>query len=285
MAVDAPVGGAAMRGGGIPDSAHSVRPSPRRADADRGQAYDDGCHVEKAGTESPPCVYGNAQSSTTVVLFGDSHALHFFPAMRWVAERRGWRLISLTKSGCPPADVDIYYRPERRLYTECAAWREAILRRIEVEEKPALVVTSGRVNTGAMKHGKLLGRAQGLDALARGYARAVKRLVADGADVVAIRDVPQPPGNIPKCVAKEMHHLRRCAFPKRSALPHDAPIRAALRRVDGVRQIDPAKKLCVGRLCPAVTDDMIVYRNAGHLTATFAATLAPWLDRKLGDVP
>src|SRR3954452_23671293 len=102
--------------GGLQKSAKSVRPSPRRADADRGQAYHDGCHVEVLGTKSPPCVYGDPRSSTTVVLFGDSHALHFFPALRRVAERRDWRFVSLTKSGCPPAEVDVYHRRMRRFY-------------------------------------------------------------------------------------------------------------------------------------------------------------------------
>jgi len=285
MATGVPVAGGTVDRGGIQDSAQSVRPSPGRANGDRGQAYKDGCHVGQSGTDSPACVYGNPQSSTTVVLFGDSHALHFFPAVRRVADRRGWRLVSLTKSGCPPAEVDVYSRREHRFYAECGVWREAMLRRIEVEEKPALVVTSGRIHTAVMKDGTRLPQSQGLEALARGYATVVTRLVAAGADVVAIRDVPQAPWDIPRCVATEMHHLRRCAFPKRKALPHPDPVRAALRRVVGVRQIDPANELCVGRLCPGVTDDVLVYRNAGHLTATFAATLAPWLSRKLRDLP
>jgi hypothetical protein len=31
-----------------------------------------------------------------------------------------------------------------------------------------------------------------------------------------------------------------------------------------------------------VIGDVLVYRNAGHLTATYARTLAPWLGRRLG---
>jgi hypothetical protein len=275
----------AIAGGGIQNTASHVRPSPRHADADRGQAYTDGCNVDKPATTSPPCVYGNRGSSTTVVLFGDSHALHFFPALRRVAERRDWRLVNLTKSGCPPADVDVYYRSEHRFYAECGVWRDAMLRRMEEKEKPALVVTSASIYTAVMEGGKVLSGLEARTALGRGYAAVLKRLIADGMRVVAIRDVPRVPGSIPKCVAEHMRHLRRCAFSKHDGLPHPDAVRAAVRGVAGVRLIDATSRLCVGRLCPAVVDDILVYRAQGHLTATFAARLAPWLTRKLRDLP
>lgn len=275
----------AIAGGGIQNSATHVRPKPRHANADRGQAYYDGCHVEKAATQSPPCVYGDPHSATTVVLFGDSHALHFFPALKKVAGHRHWRLVNLTKSGCPPADVDVYYRREHRLYSECAKWRENTLRRIEDKEKPALVITSASIYTAVMENGKVLSGLAARTALGRGYAAVLERLVADGVRVVAIRDVPRVPGSIPKCVAEHMRHLRRCAFSKHDGLPHPDAVRAAVRGVAGVRLIDATSRLCVGRLCPAVIDDVLVYREQGHLTATFAAALAPWLTRKLRDLP
>jgi hypothetical protein len=33
--------------------------------------------------EVPECVYGNPSSKTTVVLFGDSHAMQWFPTFFW----------------------------------------------------------------------------------------------------------------------------------------------------------------------------------------------------------
>ncbi|HET8953621.1 MAG TPA: hypothetical protein VFN44_24070 [Solirubrobacteraceae bacterium] len=39
--------------------------------------------------------------------------------------------------------------------------------------------------------------------------------------------------------------------------------------------------LCLEDLCPAVIGGVLVYRNSGHLTASFAATLGPWLGRRL----
>ena len=64
--------------------------------------FDDGCLVDERARTSPPCVYGARRSRTTAVLFGDSHAMQLFPALEHVAKRRGWRLVELTKAGCPP---------------------------------------------------------------------------------------------------------------------------------------------------------------------------------------
>jgi peptidoglycan/LPS O-acetylase OafA/YrhL len=78
-------GAAAMLEGNrsLQESAQAVRPTPREAEAkhNRPQMYADGCHLELPETVSPECVYGNSSSKTTVVLFGDSHAMQWFPAL------------------------------------------------------------------------------------------------------------------------------------------------------------------------------------------------------------
>ena len=56
---------------------------------------------------------------------------------------------------------------------------------------------------------------------------------------------------------------------------------AVARTVPGIRVLDPTGLLCLRELCPSVIGDVLVYRNSGHLTASFAATLGPWLARRL----
>ena len=44
--------------------------------------------------------------------------------------------------------------------------------------------------------------------------------------------------------------------------------------------IDPTEPVLPGPdLCPAVIGDVLVYRNSGHITASFMATMRPWLER------
>jgi SGNH domain-containing protein len=256
-------------------SATALRPSPLDADADRGRSYADGCLVEAEGTRSPACVYGDPGSATTVVLFGDSHAMQWFPALDRIARRRGWRLVQLTKAGCPPPDVHVVYAPLRREYPECDAWRADGLRRI-ARERPALVIATGSVQYRVVG----LGAEASMRALADGYAPTLRRLDR----VIVLSDPPMPPRDIPVCVAGALDDLRRCAFPRRPAVARSAAIAAAVRRA-GVAVIDPVRRFCLATLCPAVIGDVLVYRNSGHITATYAGTLAPWLDRQLPEVP
>ena len=235
-------------------SARSVRPDPGDADADRSRAYYDGCHLDFRATRSPACVYGRTESETTVVLFGDSHALQYFPALDAIARARGWRLVHLSKAGCSPVG-----------YRACRQWREYAFDRIARVERPALVVVGGSTHY-RRRH------------LARGYERTLRRLTRIAPHVAVIRDSPRPPFDVPDCVAHAMDDLRRCAF----ARPHGPDvISRAAARVDGVTLIDPLSRLCPRRLCPPVIGNVLVYRGAAHITATYARTMAAWLSRRL----
>ena len=266
----------------IQASATGLRPTPREADADRGRSWKDGCLVDERATTSPACVYGDRRSRTTVVLFGDSHAMQFFPALDRVAHRRHWRLVELTKSGCPPPPVRVIYTLSGRDYRECVAWREYALRRIERQERPALVVVASSAHYDVIDAtGRRLSRDAGARALAAGYGGVLRRLEAAAPHVVAIADTPRPPIDVPSCVSQSMDRLRRCAFAPGPALARSRVVAAALRRARGVRVVDPVARLCLPEACPAVIGDVLVYRNSGHLTASFVATLSRWLGGRL----
>ena len=72
------------------------------------------------------------------------------------------------------------------------------------------------------------------------------------------------------------------AFSRRSAVADAATVAAGVRRVPRIGVIDPTSRFCLAKLCPAVIGDVLVYRNSGHVTASFTETLAPWLSRRLG---
>jgi hypothetical protein len=270
---------------GIQQSARSVRPPVARAARDRARVVADGCVLSKPARRSPPCVYGDRAAPTSVVLFGDSHAAQYFPALVRVARARHWRLVVLTKSGCTSAAVDTYDGAARRRYWECTAWRRATVRRIEVFERLAVIVMSSSDLTSVLRGHRLLHGLRRSRALARGYSVTVRRLAATEAKVVVLRDLPRAPWEIPPCVAKWMRQLDRCAFSRRAGHPAPDPVETTLRRIRALRLVDPAGEVCVDDVCPAVIHDILVYREQGHLTATFAGKLAPWLACTLRDLP
>ena len=269
------------RTGGIQESATALRPRPVDAGKDRGRPYGDGCLIPEPARTSPPCVYGARRSDTTVVLFGDSHAMQLFPALERVALRRRGRLVNLTKAGCPPAAVSVVSPLSRRRYPECDAWREHALRRIEREERPALVLATGSAHHQVLDGARRLGTGAGVRALADGWGVVLHRLRAAAGEVVVTVDPPRVTFDVPACVSEHPRALRRCAFDRGRASERALTVAGTARAVPGVRVLDPAELLCLEDLCPSVIGDVLVYRNSGHLTASFAATMGPWLGRGL----
>jgi hypothetical protein len=106
-------GAAALQNGqSLQKSAKAVNPDPGEAETkeNRPQMYADGCHLNPPEAEVPECVYGNPSSKTTVVLFGDSHAMQCFPALNKLAKEHDWRLVGLTKAACPPRCTSTTHR-------------------------------------------------------------------------------------------------------------------------------------------------------------------------------
>jgi peptidoglycan/LPS O-acetylase OafA/YrhL len=266
------------------ESVSRIRPEPAKAGEDRGRPVDDGCLVQPADTESPPCVYGDTHSSTTVVMFGDSHMMQYAAALEELADRHGWRLVVLTKAACPVADVRTYSRVVQGEYTQCPEWREATLERITNSEDPELVVTSQLALYSVYDGETRRGRDASAPALADGYERTLARLRGEtDAEVAVVQDNPRRM-DVPECVSENLDDLDACAADRADVTDHLAVGARAARRVDGVRLVDPTPVLCPEGVCPAVMGDALVYRDDGHLSATFAKTLVPWLGQQLGDL-
>lgn len=260
----------------IQKEAKAIRPNPREAKKDREPPAQDGCHLRNTPETDPPaCVYGDPSSSTTLVNVGDSHGLMYSPALIRLGERRGWRVVNLTRDTCVVADVK--FKPD------CDEWREKAMQRIE-RERPSVITVSAATDDGERyaieRDGRRLSRDESEPDLEAGLKRTLVRLRATGARVVVIRDISKAPIDVVDCVGDNSRRLDRCVFPFARSEKRAYDARAA-RETRGVELIDPQPLLCAELKCPAVIGDALVYRNATHLTATFSSTLADWFDEQL----
>lgn len=67
---------------------------------DMPDAYRTDCHLDQKMSELHPCVFGPENASFRLLLSGDSHAANWIPALQALAEKRGWRVETHTKSAC-----------------------------------------------------------------------------------------------------------------------------------------------------------------------------------------
>jgi peptidoglycan/LPS O-acetylase OafA/YrhL len=262
--------------------ADAVRPNPLRAREDRSRMYDEGCLVGISGTNSNKCLYGDPEGKRTLILFGDSHALQYAPALEALAESNHWRLIVLTKAECTPGEVPIRSMVADREYSQCDDWREDSLERIEQGDPgSAIVVISGdTAYTPYDANGDELGGGAAAAAMEAGYIATLTRIHRAGLSTVVIRDTPTSASDVPGCVSEDLQNLDSCAFPRDRDRNKEFDARAA-RAAPGTKLIDITPEICPQDLCRAVIGNALVYRDKSHLSATFARTLAPGIERDL----
>ena len=119
----APTSGPAVAPAALVSTVWKPIPSYRVAAHDEPAPYRDGCHAARAVTVPRACVIVHPRAAATVLLFGDSHAAHWYGAVRAAAVARGWRLLYLTKSSCPAADVAVRGYKMTVPYPQCSTWR------------------------------------------------------------------------------------------------------------------------------------------------------------------
>jgi peptidoglycan/LPS O-acetylase OafA/YrhL len=258
-----------------------LQPPLAKAHVDLPAIYADGCEVSQSATQSAPCVYGNPRSRTTVVLFGDSHAAHWFPALERLAVKRSWRLVSLTKTLCGAVDHPVWNGLLKRSYPECDAWRAAALRRI-ANEHPALVVVANSKFASFEIAGRQATAQETADGWLKAVARMLRTLRASATHVALIGDTPTMATDPADCLSAHPDDARACARPSSDAVDWGR-LAADRRAADaaGATFIDPTPWTCPTEPCPVVIGSLLVYLDAGHMTATFSSALAPYLGAAL----
>jgi hypothetical protein len=88
------------------------------------------------------------------------------------------------------------------------------------------------------------------------------------------------------CVERAMAAGRRaglhCAIPRRDGLDPDPLVAAAQRmRTPRVQTLDMTRYFCGRRACYPVVGGALVARDQNHLTAAFARSTGPFLERKV----
>ena len=258
-----------------------IAPAVLEANKDNAQHYGDGnCHRDYEGTEPADCAFGDTDSSTEVVLVGDSHAANWAPALIEIAEEQGFKLTVHTKSGCAFAPADQV--KQGGSYPECREWVDAVYDEIEATS-PDVVITSNEGSRGIMKGGEILPEGERETVLENAYEDIWDGLTRQGIDLVVIADTPEMGHHVPECVSEHPTKLTKCSTPRKEALDEiPRPELDAAEEVDGVEVISMDNWVCPDAdNCPAVVGNTLVWRDSHHLTASYSESLADPLAEKL----
>jgi hypothetical protein len=223
--------------------------------------YGDNCHSNYGETDSGECIYGAKDSKKSIVLYGDSHAAQWFPALEVLANERGYKLVSLTKSACPSVDVP---RADQGAFknVHCEKWRDYAIDRIKKLRPEAVIMSSFQyfnAPSGYPSETKWWND---------GQVRLLKSLRGLSDHLVYISDTPRPLRDIPNCLASK--DVSSCNTTEKT------PVKIIV----GFEKIDPNPWLCTNQ-CPAIQDGYVVYRDGSHISVAAALALKPQLEAAL----
>jgi hypothetical protein len=167
--------------------------------------------------------------------------------------------------------VPVYNDTLGREFTECEQWRQLTADRIEKLAPDKVLVSQSDAVIGD--------QITDVD-WADGTARAVGRLRGSGLAVEYLKDTPPLPfGSGPECVATHLDDVGACVVPEEATEVYKnrrARLYDALKAV-GVPAVDTQNLICLQSVCPMVVENMLVYRDISHITATYSEWLAPML--------
>jgi SGNH domain (fused to AT3 domains) len=224
------------------------------------------------------CVFGDTSSTTSLVLFGDSHADMWLSAVIAWAQSQHVRVVVLTTDGCPVADVNVWLSQAQGYYTACTADRARDISLID-GLKPAYVVVSERTSHLKGSPSAYFTNAQ----WQAGLTTSLSQLKSSSARLAVLGDITVMDSAPPLCLASSPTNVQRCANtspnPRSVDQSHLTAQRAAAK-AEGVAFIDPAPWLCT-KTCSPVIGSMLVYRDAYHVTNTYVTYLSKVLGAAL----
>ncbi len=258
----------------------NLTPSLGDALLDFAKVYQDDCHTSFSSVQQKNCIFGDPNGTVSVGLYGDSHAAQWFPGLEKVAIKRKWKLITYTKRGCPPADIEVWSKVLGRHYTECDAWRENVYKKMVADGVKVVLVA---------QFDRLLSVDTKIPIWQRdwriGLQGTIDILKGLGITPILFADTPFPARDVPTCLSASPKNIDVCNPIPSAALRADiAEVREDLSAKNSVPLLRVKDWFCTANICPVVVGNVLVYRDDNHITSAYAKFLGPVLDAALEPV-
>lgn len=268
---------AALAGGLRVWADHGARVSPQAAAAvaamrSRTRALAN-CELPSAFRELPPaavCRRGAQHPSTTVLLWGDSHARHLEPVLTAEAQAAGYAVLYRVKSGCRPrlSPPDRMFGANSFRAVDCLAFSREVLDSLPAARAEGVAGVAIAARWEARP-----------DHWRENLTEIVARLRARGLRVLLLADVPQYPFDVPACIARR--GWTACDLDRAVVDAGRADEVRFLRSLagsdPGVAFWDPVDTMCSSTVCSPVREGAVLYGDGGHLSRSGALSLAEGL--------
>jgi len=203
------------------------------------------------------CPQADLSSSRTIVVFGDSHAEMWLPALIPIAKVAGWKLIPIIKRAC------LAYRWTSALeLPSCPPWYTWAVG--EVTALHPGVVVIGAQDVGGI-------------AWESDLRNTIRIFQSTGARVILLGDLPFFPIAPTDCLLAPGATMRTCTFPLSPNFVYSEAQAASF----GVDYIADLAWFCYNQECPMVVGHTITYSDVSHVSRPYASLLVAPLGKAL----
>jgi hypothetical protein len=215
------------------------------------------------------CAFGDTAASQSVVLYGDSFALQWVPALSVLGRAFHFKVLVYVRIGCPFADKPVLDY-EGSLDAGCLPFRSNVVRAINsMKPAPQLVLMAEDLYRFA-PDGTTMTSTQ----MAAAVATTLKQLAGRRFPIGVILGFPAAKQDPSQCLSANQSDVQACNTSKAVAFaaPADKKFSAAARRSHAFA-VNVSMLLC-GNSCPDVIHQTLVHADRWHLSANYVESLA-----------
>jgi hypothetical protein len=218
----------------------------------------------EGGTTVPTCVYGDTTATKSIVLWGDSHAYMWFPAVDHIARQDGYKLVALFKVACPVADLNVLDVLTGANYPACSAFRNNMIARINKLDPSMVIMSEDFYSLGYNK------KRITTSAWTRALEATIKKLRPNIQKVLLGNTIPVGYDFPSSCLASNTTNVQKCSVPEHnSGLAGERNAeKKAIAAEQNSTYIDVIAFTC-STVCTDVIGSYVVYYANQHLTATY----------------
>ena len=258
----------------VPDDI-PMRPTVLEAQGDLPMSTEDGCISDFDNVGVINCTYGDKSATRTIALAGGSHAEHWITALDVLGKQRRFKVVTYLKMGCPlTTDVVPLVMGDNRPYPSCHAWNERVMKEI-LADRPEYVFTTA-TRPWNIKAG---------DVMPGTYVGIWQTLSQNNIPILAMRDTPWLVRNgepfFPSDCLADGGDAISCGIRRSDVLSRTNPTLEWAARFPLLKPLDMSDAVCRKDVCRAVEGNVLLYRDAHHITTTYMRTMVDELGRQI----
>jgi peptidoglycan/LPS O-acetylase OafA/YrhL len=241
-----------------------------------------GCRISRAATVGPLCRFGDPNASRVAVVYGDSHAEMWMPALDVIARSEGWQIVQVTKPGCQVPDFRRYSPTMKREYTECDTFRDWAIGQITSLKPDLIIISSSSKDVEEWTDDGPSG--ENMDQIwGDGLAKVIQEIQPSTSRVVVIGDMAYPVEPGIDCLTAHPDDIEECSAAVTDAVPAEMnAVEKQVAAANGADYIDVIPWFCTDSTCPAVVGGLTTHRDDFHINENYAVWLSNVLGQAIG---